>query len=94
MQGNWTINVKTKNAAFPQRFVVSGAVTGNGPHNATVGMAPVPVTGNLWTIAIQNNPGSGFQLSDTRLKFPVVKADNINSTSSQTMPATIRTSTI
>ena len=73
MQGNWTIHVKAKQAAFAQRFVVSGATSGNGTHNATVGMAPVPVTGNLWTIAIQNNPGSGFQLSDTRLKFPVVQ---------------------
>jgi hypothetical protein len=73
MQGNWTINVKAKQAVFPQRFVVSGAASGNGVHNATVGMAPVPVTGNLWTIAIQNNPGAGFQQSDTRLKFPVLQ---------------------
>ena len=74
MQGDWTIHVKAKEAAFPQRFVVSGATTGNGTHNATVGMSPVSVTGNLWTIAIQNNPGAGFQLSDTRLKFPVLQA--------------------
>lgn len=73
MQGDWTIRVKAKDAAFPQRFIVSGATTGNGPYIATVGMAPVPVTGNLWTIAIQNNPGPGFQQSDTRLKFPVVQ---------------------
>jgi hypothetical protein len=73
MQGDWTIHVKAKEAAFPQRFIVSGATTGNGTYNATVGMTPVPVTGNLWSIAIQNNPGAGFQQSDTRLKFPVVQ---------------------
>src|SRR6185312_9689399 len=73
MQGDWTIHVKAKEAAFPQRFIVSGATTGNGTYNATVGMTPIPVTGNLWSIAIQNNPGPGFQQSDTRLKFPVVQ---------------------
>jgi hypothetical protein len=74
MQGNWTIHVKAKQADFPQRFIVSGAATGNGIHNATVGMSPVVVTGNLWSIAVQNNPGTGFQQSDTRLKFPVLQA--------------------
>ena len=69
MQGNWTVRVKSKDAAFPQRFVISGATTGNGVHAGTVGTT-VAVTGTQWTIAIQNNPGSGFQLSDTKITFP------------------------
>jgi len=69
MQGNWTVAVKAKNAAFPQRFVISGATTGNGPHPGTPGSSVV-VTGSQWTIAVQNDPGTGFQLSDTILKFP------------------------
>jgi len=69
MQGNWTVRVTSKDAAFPQRFVVSGATTGNGTHAGTVG-ASVAVTGAQWSIAIQHDPGSGFQLSDTKITFP------------------------
>lgn len=69
MQGNWTVRVKSKNAAFAQRFVVSGATTGNGARAGTVGTTAV-VTGSQWSIAIQHNPGSGFQLSDTMITFP------------------------
>jgi hypothetical protein len=75
MQGNWAVSVKAKNAAYSQRFIVSGAVTGNGTYSGTVGTT-VNVTGNQWTIAIQNNPGGGYQLSDTQLKFPQIVGGN------------------
>ena len=77
MQGNWTIAVKSKSAAFAQRFVISGAISGNGTYSGVVGAAPVHVTGSLWTINIQNNPGSGFLNSDARIKFPAVVGSNI-----------------
>lgn len=70
MQGNWTIRVTAKNAAFKQQFVVQGATSGNGTYPGTVGAADVVVTGAMWTLNIQNNPGTGFQNSDTRIKFP------------------------
>jgi hypothetical protein len=76
MQGTWTIKVKAKNASFPQRFVISGATTGNGIYVATTSLAPVTVKGKQWTIAIQNNPGPGFQLSDTRIKYPTKVGNN------------------
>lgn len=69
MQGNWTVRVKSKSAAYSQRFVIRGAVSGNGTHAGTTGTS-VHVVGNQWTIAIQNNPGGGYQLSDTQIKFP------------------------
>jgi hypothetical protein len=69
MQGNWTVAVKSKSAAFPHQFVIAGAVFGNGVYPGTTGTS-VFVVGSQWTIAIQNNPGSGFQLSETQLKFP------------------------
>ena len=69
MQGNWTVRVKSKSAAYSQRFIISGATSGNGVHSGTVGTS-VNVTGDQWTIAIQNNPGAGYQLSDTKIKFP------------------------
>jgi len=69
MQGNWTVTVKSKSAAYNQRFVVSGAATGNGAHAGTTGTT-VHVTGSQWTIAVQNNPGGGYQLSDTKISTP------------------------
>lgn len=70
MQGNWTVRVKSRNAGFPQRFVISGAATGNGTYNGVTTTPAVSVTGSQWTIAIQHNPGNGFQLSDSKIKFP------------------------
>jgi hypothetical protein len=75
MQGNWTVKVKSKSAAYDQRFIVSGANSGNGTHAGVVGTS-VNVTGDQWTIAIQNNPGSGYQLSDTKIKFPHLVGGN------------------
>lgn len=69
MQGNWTVTVKSKSAAFPQRFVVQGAIVGNGVHPGTPGTS-VFVIGTQWSIVIQNDPGTGFQSSQTQLKFP------------------------
>jgi len=69
MQGNWTVRVNAKNAAYSQRFVIDGATSGNGTHSGTAGTS-VNVTGDQWTIAIQNDPGGGYQLSDTKIKFP------------------------
>lgn len=76
MQGTWTLTVKAKYAAFPQRFIISGATSGNGTYLANEKMAPVTVSGKQWTIAIQNDAGQGFQLSDTRIKFPVKNGNN------------------
>jgi hypothetical protein len=69
MQGNWTVAVKSKNASFPQRFVVQGALFGNGVHNGTPGNS-VFVFGKQWSIAIQHDPGTGWQSSDSKITFP------------------------
>ena len=37
MQGNWTVRVKSKSAAYSQRFIISGATSGNGVHSGTPG---------------------------------------------------------
>lgn len=76
MQGNWTIHVTEKSATFPQRFIVNGAATGNGTYDGTVGAADVHVTGDQWSISILNDAGTGYRLSDTRIKFPVLLGGN------------------
>lgn len=75
MQGNWNVAVKAKNAAYEQQFVISGAATGNGVYPGVPGTS-VNVTGQQWTIAIKANPGTGFQLSDTKIKFPTKVGGN------------------
>ncbi len=70
MQGAWTVSVKSKSAAFQQRFRVSGAATGNGTYPGDVSTPPVAVTGASWTLTIQNNPGSGWLDSDDQITFP------------------------
>jgi hypothetical protein len=41
MQGNWTVRVKSKSAAFPQQFKIIGATSGNGTYAGIVTTPPV-----------------------------------------------------
>lgn len=70
MQGNWTVRVKSKNAAFPHRFIITGATSGNGTYVGATATPAVNVTGANWIIKIMHDAGAGFQISNTRLKFP------------------------
>jgi hypothetical protein len=57
MQGAWTVSVKSKSAAFPQRFVIHGSANGaDGIYDGVTGTPPVFVTGAQWSITIQHNP--------------------------------------
>lgn len=72
MQGSWTLRVSARNAAFPQRFVVSGAATGNGTYDGTVG-GSVFVTGAQWSVNVQHQPtGQPWRDSAQRIGFPGV----------------------
>ena len=72
MQGAWTVSVKSKSAAFAQRFLIEGAVTGNGTHVGDVTTPPVFVTGSDWTVRVQHNPGTGWRDSDDQITFPAI----------------------
>ena len=73
MHGNWTVSIKEKNAAFPQRFIISGASSGTGTYNAP--HAPVYVTGSTWSVNIQSKPGaSPWADSEYQITFPVTNA--------------------
>lgn len=70
MQGSWTVSVKSKKAAFPQRFVIEGAASGNGTHAGDPASASVFVSGASWTIRVQHDPGSGWRNSDEQITTP------------------------
>ena len=73
MHGNWTVSIKEKKAAFPQRFIISGAASGNGTYAAP--HAPVNVNGSIWSVRIQSDPGgSSWADSEYQITFPVVSA--------------------
>ncbi len=72
IQGSWTVSVKSKSAAFPQRFIIAGADSGNGTYAGEVTTPAVSVTGANWRIQIQNDPGGGFVDSADQIKFPTV----------------------
>ncbi len=70
MQGAWYVRVKSKSASFDQRFIISGATTGNGVYVGSTSTPEVFVTGNAWNIRIQNDPGTGFLNSTLKLNYP------------------------
>ena len=71
MQGQWTVSVKSKEAAAPQRFTIAGAASGNGTHVVSGAVAPVPVNGASWTIAIDSQVNGNWVPSVMRFKTPV-----------------------
>lgn len=74
MQGNWTVQVKSKAASFQQRFIIQGSSNGkDGVYNGVTSTSPVQVDGEQWTIQIQHKPsgkGTSWQPSAMRLGTP------------------------
>lgn len=57
MRGPWTVSVKSKSAAYAQRFVITGSSNGiDGPHEYSNSTPPpaVSVEGNQWTVAVEH----------------------------------------
>lgn len=67
MQGSWNIQVTQKFAARDQRFIVSGAASGNGIHPGVVGSPVVHVTGSSWSLQVQNKNGTVWQNSTEKI---------------------------
>lgn len=70
MQGAWTVSVQSKNASFPQRFLIEGASSGNGTYSGDTSTPAVAVDGVSWSIRIQHDPGDGWIDSDDQLTTP------------------------
>ncbi|MGH3904678.1 MAG: hypothetical protein ACRDTE_10880 [Pseudonocardiaceae bacterium] len=66
--GDWTVEVLEKNAGFSQRFTIDGSDASDGKYPGVMGTAPVAVSGERWSIAMEWNDdaGSGWQPSDVR----------------------------
>src|SRR5713226_2516957 len=80
MPGPLTVRVKSKSAAFAQRFVISGTSSGKGTYAGDVSTPAMVVTGNAWAITIQNDRGSGrWVASQEQITFPTPSGTNYQS---------------
>lgn len=78
MQGSWTVSLKTKSAAWPQRVVVQGATGGDYAQVLTGAPWSHTFTGASWSVHIEHDPGTGWQASHQRLKFPTAAGGQIS----------------
>jgi len=67
MHGSWNIQVTQKFADREQRYIVSGASSGNGIHPGVVGSPTVLVTGSSWSLQVQNKNGTTWQNSAEKI---------------------------
>lgn len=76
MQGNWTVRVQSKSAAFDQRFIITGSANGvDGAYAGDTSTPAVFVSGSQWSINVQNRaPGGPWQDSRQRMTAPSISA--------------------
>lgn len=77
MQGSWTVELKSRSAAWPQRVVVLGASGGDYTHVLSGAPWSHTFTGASWSVHIEHDPGTGWQASHQRLKFPSASGGQI-----------------
>ncbi|MET8030939.1 hypothetical protein [Streptomyces avermitilis] len=65
--GAWFVQVVSRESAFDQRLVISGADSGDGLYEGTPGVT-AQVSGDRWTLALEwnDNVASGWQPSGVR----------------------------
>lgn len=65
MKGFWTVSVKSKSAAWPQRFRIEGSTNGvDGVYDET--SMPISVTGPQWGITVEHNPSGPVSWRQSR----------------------------
>lgn len=68
MQGSWTVSVKSKSAAWPQRFRIVGSTNGvDGTYDETSG--PITVVGPQWGITVEHNPPGPVSWRQSRYRL-------------------------
>lgn len=72
-RGRWLIRVVGKDSGWPQRVVVSGAVSGAGVVAGVVGASQV-VDGEQWSLTIEHDDGSGWRENEGVLPDAIVEA--------------------
>ena len=68
LQGTWSVSVKSKSAAWPQRFTIEGSTAADGTYSGVASTPPVLVTGDQWGVTIEHNPTGPVSWSPSRAK--------------------------
>ena len=74
LKGTWSVSVKTKSAAWAQRFIIEGSDSGDGSYNGVVGNT-VLVTGDQWGVTIENNPTGPISWQSSRARLANFRVD-------------------
>ena len=69
-RGRWSVRVIGKDAAWDQRVIISGAVSGGGVIDGIVGNTQI-VDGDNWDLTVEHNDGSGWQPNAAVLPDPM-----------------------
>ena len=70
MQGSWTISVKSKSAAWAQRFRIQGSSNGvDGVYAGETSTSAIFVTGDQWGVTIEHNPAGPVSWTPSRHKL-------------------------
>lgn len=79
MQGAWSVQVKTKNAGFQQRFIIQGSSNADGVYEGKVSAPVVNVIGAQWTITIEHKPtkSTSWLQSAERITAPTSNGSQI-----------------
>jgi hypothetical protein len=76
LQGTWSVSVQSKNAAWPQRFIIDGSSNGaDGTYSGVTTTPAVLATGDQWGVTIQNNPTGPIPWRDSRAKLANFRVD-------------------
>ena len=82
MQGPWTVTVKSKSAAWQQRFVIAGSSNGADGHyeySGSTAPPPVAVEGAQWTVSVEHRSSSEkpWAQSDERIGTPTQSGSSV-----------------
>ena len=70
MQRSWTVSVKSKSAAWSQRFRIEGSSNGaDGTYAGEISTFPVFVSGDQWGITVEHRPGGSTVWSPSRQRL-------------------------
>ena len=70
LQGTWSVSVKSKHAAWDQRFVIAGSDNGvDGTYAGTTSAPAVLVQGDQWGVTVQYNPTGPVSWTESRARL-------------------------
>lgn len=74
LQGTWVVEVKSKSAAWSQRFIIEGSDSSDGTYNGLPGITAL-ASGDQWGVSIENNPTGPVSWQPSRERLANFRVD-------------------